>query len=295
MTTQRRQNVDDWHDRLISAAQARHTSAVRNNNRNQNSWKDAVSHLERSRAKIYIPKTGQHAGMVLGIPAAINATIVQTLSKIVLGEEPILLPEHEGRASHDIMDERVVRKRNYRDSSFAILAALWLEYRGPGQNPQPTAAVQKRASRYTDHEMNYDYRTRKHGAWKAKDDLKRKGLINEEGGGYAAMKLYSLTIEGAKACFHLFNEIYHPSKGPYELIQPRHGTVEQDGSFYPPSEAPVIHRVHREPVKLHSDSSSTNTGNRTAMERPSTYPIEETGEVLKTLRDVQKNKEVRIP
>lgn len=221
--------VDDWHDRLIIAAQARHTSAVRNNNRNQNAWKDAVTRLEKSRVKIYIPKSGQNAGNVVGIPAGINPTIVQTLTKIALGEEEVLLPQHEGRVAHNVTDESVIRKRSYRDSAYAILAALWLEYQGPGQNPQPTAAVQHRAQRFTDHEMTYDYRTRKQGAWKAKDDLKRKNLINEENNG---MKYYSLTLIGAKACYHMFNEMFHPSKGPYELVQPRHGTVDKDGNFY---------------------------------------------------------------
>jgi hypothetical protein len=258
--------VDDWHDRLITAAQARHTSAVRNNNRNQNAWKDAVSKLERSRVKIYVPKTGQNAGLVLGIPASINPAIVQTLTKIVLGEEPILLPEHEGRIGHDITDESVVRKRNYRDSVYAILAALWLEYQGPGQNPQPTPAVQKRAGRFTDHDMTYDYRTRKQGAWKAKDDLKRKHLINEERGGFQAMKFYSLTLSGAKACYHLFNEVFHPSKGPYDLVEPRHGTVNKDGSFYPHGVRPPLQqhnqRMDSTPLDgrlFHAPISTSNT------------------------------------
>lgn len=262
--------VDDWHDRLIIAAQARHTSAVRNNNRNQNAWRDAVSALERSRVKIYVPKSGQHAGMVLGIPAGISQTIGQTLTKIVLGQEPVLLPEHEGRIAHDITDEPVVRKRNYRDSAYAILAALWLEYQGPGQNPQPTVAVQKRAARFTDHDMTYDYRTRKQGAWKAKDDLKRKHLINEERGGggpFGGMKYYTLTLVGAKACYHMFNEIFHPSKGPYALVEPRHGTVTADGSFYPHGAAPQnamtpLNRVYPQPLTMNTPQRGAPVMNR---------------------------------
>ena len=230
----RARNIDDWHERLIIAARARHTSAVRNNNRIQNAWKAAVNLLERSRTKIYVPRTGQNAGNVVGIPNSIDNRVAQVLIKIVKGEEEILLPEHEGRIEHNITDEQVVCGRHYRDSAYSILASLYLEYQGPGVNPQPTFVVQKRAQRFTDHEVMYDVATRKHGAWKAKDDLRNKNLISEEKGtGQNGCNVYSLTLIGAKACFHIFNNMYHPSKGNYALIAPRHGRVDENGIFTP--------------------------------------------------------------
>lgn len=231
-----RANVDDWHDRLIQAAHVRHTSAVRNNNRNQTAWKKAIDLLERSKRMIYIPRTGQKAGMVTGIPTGIDGVILQILTRIVQGEEDIILPEHEGRNAHNVIEEKIVKNRQYRDSAYAILAALYLEYQGPGVNPQATGAVQRRAQRYTDNEIVYDYRARRQGAWKAKDSLRQNSLINEErtgGGLYNNSKGYSLTLSGAKACYHIFNRMYHPSKGNYELVEPRHGTVDPDGGFHP--------------------------------------------------------------
>lgn len=229
MPPKRLSKVEDWHERLIQAAMARHTQAVRNSNRDANSWKDAVSYLEKSKQKIYIAKSGLNKDLVVGIPPRIAPSIVQKLTRIVKEEEAVLLPEHEGRVSVDITDEQVVHGRNYRDSAFSILAALWLEYQGPGINPQHTSIVKRRAQKYTDSEMDFDFRIRKQGAWKAKDQLRRLHLINEENqnGG----KVYSLTLIGAKACYYIFNEMFHPSKGDYELITPRRGQVDQHGNF----------------------------------------------------------------
>ena len=110
----------------------------------------------------------------------------QILIKIVMEEEPVLRPEHEGRLDADITDEPVVRNRQYRDSAYAILAALYVEYQGPGQNPQPTQVLKNRAKRYTDLDIEGNFMAGTHGAWEANKQLKHKGLITMEkqGGKY---------------------------------------------------------------------------------------------------------------
>jgi hypothetical protein len=158
--------VDDWHARLLQAAEARHAQFVRKGNRNlAKVWKDAVTLLGRNRKVIKVLKSGPNKGLVTGLPAKLAPNVVQVLTRIVEGDEEVLLPEHEGRSHIDISEEYIVTNRGYRDSIYAILAALYVEYQGPGVNPQPTAVVQRRAQRFTDAEMAYDYRVRQHGAW----------------------------------------------------------------------------------------------------------------------------------
>jgi len=164
--TKKPSGVEDWHERLLQATEARYTEYHLKNNRNKaKQWKDALNMLNRSRVKIRIPKSGANKGLVLGFPKGMNPAVVQVLTRIVNHEEDVLLPEHEGLRSISVTDEHVVRGRNYRDSAYAILASLYLEYQGPGVNPQPTIVAQRRAARFTDAVMEYDFRTGTHGAW----------------------------------------------------------------------------------------------------------------------------------
>eukprot|EP00960_Hanusia_phi_P031464 749300-Hanusia_phi.AAC.12 len=228
----RSSNREDWHEQLIEAAQARYRYAVRMNHRNQNCWRDAVHLLEGSRKRICLQKGGQNAGVVVGLPAKLAPTVVQVLTRIVKGDEEVVLREHRDCAETGISEDSVVRRRRYRDSAYAILAALWLEYEGPEENPQPTIVVQRRAQKFTDNPMEYDWRSRAHGAWKAKDDLVKKKMVREFVGMGNGGKSYSLTSLGARACFYIFNEMFHPKVfDQYALVEPRNGFVDRNGNF----------------------------------------------------------------
>lgn len=158
--------VDDWHERLIQATQARHAEYHRNHNRNLAAkWKNALDRLSRSRSKIRFTKGGLQPGTLVGMPDKIKPEVVQVLVRIMKGEEEVLLPQHKGMQSIDITEEQVVTGRTPGDSIYAILAALYISYQGPGVNPQPTAAVQGRAREFTDKPMEFNWRTRTQGVW----------------------------------------------------------------------------------------------------------------------------------
>ena len=232
MAMSRQSNKEDWHEQLIEAAQARYRYAVRMNHRNQNCWRDAVNLLEGSRKRICLQKGGQNAGVVVGLPPKLAPTVVQVLTRIVKGEEEVVLREHRDCTETDISEDSVVRRRRYRDSAYAILAALWLEYEGPEENPQPTIVVQRRAQKHTDNPMEYDWRSRAHGAWKAKDDLVKKKMVKEFVGIGNGGKSYALTRLGARVCFYIFTEMFHPKIfDQYALIEPRNGFADRDGNF----------------------------------------------------------------
>lgn len=200
------------------------------------------------------------------------------LHRIVKGEEPIRLHQHEGVSTVVRPgDESVVTTRNYRDSAFGIFAALWVNYQGPMVNAMQTDHLKRSAQRYCRENMDGDFRAgRPHGAFKAKDQLVRRQFVHQEkrmGGN----KYYALTQRGAQACYVLFNEKFHPSQGEYELIEPRAGRVDAQGNFTPHNagqfplppppqqaggyngfEGLATPGFHRPPVSRGKSTSSTN-------------------------------------
>jgi hypothetical protein len=224
--------VDDWNDRLISAAQARYTYAVRHHHKSQNKWREALTLLQKCRKAIHIRKSGQHKGNVVNIPEKIDGLVYQSLVKIVTEEEAVLLPEHEGMDAATIMEDKIITGRNYRDSIYGVLAALWELYKGPLSNGQPTDAVKRAIRKHTDHPIEFDHRTRRFGAWKGKDQLVKFELVHESRG-FGDANCYSLTLAGAAACYHLFNNVFHPSRGPYAEVRPSTGYCTSNGYWYP--------------------------------------------------------------
>ena len=233
-------NVDDWHDRLILALQARYAEAIRGNQRSQNTLAEAIRLLEKSKSPVYIQKGGQNKGNVVGIPKKITGHVLQLLIKIVNEEEEVLLPHHQGvNTVVRPADEHVVTNRRYRDSAFAILAALWVDYSGPMGSTIHTQHLQRKAQKYCDADMTFNPRNRQQGAWKAKDPLVQRGYIFKQS--RLGSNFYSLTLSGAKVCYAIFHDKFHPSKGNYELIEPRQGRADADGNFYATGQAQASH------------------------------------------------------
>lgn len=233
----RQRQIDDWHPRLLVALEARYQLALRQNRNNQNTLRQALEALRRSTKPVHVQKGGNNKGMIRGLPAAINAGVQQLIFRIIKGEEPVVPagfdPDdinedgHNGEArlrkrplSADVRNDTTYKRRKYRDSIYAILAALWEGYNGAMGRELFTKEVQRRAARYCDMEIEYDWRTGRHGVWKAKDGLIANGYVLERRQ-HLNQKFYYLTERGAQLCFLLFNDKFHPSHGDYPLVEPR--------------------------------------------------------------------------
>ena len=166
-------NARDWHEDLVKAAQLRYLYAQRLNKIDQSSWKTALSLLKASTDPVYIQQGGQNKGIVRGLPSKISDNIKQILIKIVNEEEPISRTEHNGitTSEEDVVESKYFRDRKYRDSAYALLAAMYGKTTRIGTWFYEQQ-IKECASNYTDHPIDYDYRTQKFGAWKAMDDLK---------------------------------------------------------------------------------------------------------------------------
>ena len=256
---------EDWHARCIEALEVRYQVAVAQRRRMQEPLRQAIEILRRSKKPIRIQKGGQQKGQVVGIPDKICASITQIITRVVKEEIPIIPPEYDkldlqegpkgNGGSSDVTKDRIVTGRKYRDSSYAILAALWVGYDGAMGNEMHTVEVKRRAARFCDHEMEFDYRTRRQGAWKAKDQLVAGGYVNERFN--EGSKYYYLTPRGAKACFILFNEKFHPSKIPqYELIKPKRREFTREEIFSVGAESSGGDNMFREADLLFADGSS---------------------------------------
>lgn len=127
-------NSEDWHDRILQASRCRKAIAVNDNRRDQNQWDEAVRLIEKSQKSIHIQKTGQQKGTVVGIPEKVANFISQIYIKIVTGVEPVIPLQHDGNDNHQeakLEDDKLLRKMTYRSCNYAILAALYHNFRGP--------------------------------------------------------------------------------------------------------------------------------------------------------------------
>ena len=237
------QGAKNWLPELILAAQCRYTLAVKNNYRNQEAWGDAVRLLQQSQKPIYIQRSVQNAGTVKGIPTKIdNQEISQVLQNVVYEREPILkdgvviapgqnLTGPGGGSPQDILEAgRAVRTMKYRDSTYALLAALYENYQGPGRHSDMgTKTFQQSAAKYTDLDIVGNWRMGPPGAWKAKDKLVKKGWCDErrENGNN---KFYHLTQLGARVAAHIFTKFCPPD---YNEVKNAYGTITADGLFHP--------------------------------------------------------------
>jgi hypothetical protein len=222
----------DWHDDLLEAAKHRHAEAHNQNRRDQNQWKDAIQLLEKSQKSIYVQKTGQKKGIVVGIPEKVSSVIQQLFNRIIKGEEDAIPERLANVRMPRLEDNKLVRNIGYRTATYALLAALFKNYKGPCEQGIDIAMFENSAKKHTDLAMaQYDHKTGKMGVMKGKDALIKEGFINIAKGMNGA-HFHSLTQTGARVCFNLFNKKYHPDHGDYEEVVPKFGTVSEDGSYH---------------------------------------------------------------
>lgn len=121
----------DWHDKVLQAARSRRATSQLENRRDQNQWDDAVKLLEKSQKSIHIQKTGQLKGTVVGIPENVASFIQQMIIKIVEGVETVNPQDIANQPHVKLEDDKLLRKLGYRSCNYALLAALYENFRGP--------------------------------------------------------------------------------------------------------------------------------------------------------------------
>jgi hypothetical protein len=190
-------NAEDWQRRLINAAEARYSEAVRKRTTMREPWRHAIQLLKESTKRIYVRhNNGTGRGIVEGLPD-LNAKVLQILTNIVHGDEDELLPQHIGQVALHISEDPKVANVTYRSPVTAMLKVLWQEYQGPRENLQSKATLIARSQQYTDDAMIvYGQRASEtyHG-WMSmsKTLVKNKWVFEENKTGEANRKYFSLT------------------------------------------------------------------------------------------------------
>ena len=216
------------YENILNAARVRYRYAKQRRKRDERRWEEAVRLLDNmNEPNIFIRKSGAHKGCVVGIPVKIADTILQVLVRVAKGELPITEAHHEpALQEEDGGDTAFVRNRRYRDSAYAMMAALYSQL-----SPDPAKRVFRSqliraAQEFTDHPIEFNYRTRTEGALKAMPSLERDGLVDAgKEGRIGGRKWYTLTQSGLQACYRLFEERFHPDParggGPdFRLVRP---------------------------------------------------------------------------
>ena len=121
----------DWHEKLLQVARSRRATSQLENRRDQNQWDDAVKLLEKSQKSIHIQKTGHLKGSVVGIPEKVASVIQQVFIKIVEGVETVNPQDIDNQSHVKLEDDKLLRNLAYRASNYALLAALYENFRGP--------------------------------------------------------------------------------------------------------------------------------------------------------------------
>jgi DNA-binding MarR family transcriptional regulator len=136
-----------------------------------------------------------------------------------------------------VNEERFFKNRKYRDSAYALLASMYAQTEDDATELSITD-IKRVASRFTDHTMDYDYRTHKQGgwydaielsyillllfaAWSAIKDLEKRGYVIGQKN-FRDYHYYKLTQAGREVCFALFNDKFHPTiNDEYVLVKPK--------------------------------------------------------------------------
>lgn len=111
----------------------------------------------------------------------------------VLNPDGTVRPQVEqNEAAPQIESIPWVVDRKYRDSAYSILASMYHQLRPERHLQLKTSQVTSGMSAFTDLEIEYDWRTRKNGAFKAMDQLVDKGLVHKtkNGGSFVFNCLY---------------------------------------------------------------------------------------------------------
>ena len=132
---------------------------------------------------------------MIGIPKSIGPNVSQYLQMVVRGEKPIIDPVDEEYlnnlvqvtgANGEVLEgadqtafERGpwLRRRNYRDSTYAVLAAMYTLLVPDIHHMVKTAQIERAMSVYHDGQIAFDWRQRQHGAFKAMDQLVKDKMV----------------------------------------------------------------------------------------------------------------------
>jgi len=219
---------------------------VKGSKRDQNAWQCAVHLLEKSQDDIYVQATGDEAGSVKGIPIGIKSEIYVKLNEVAKGIRSVT-DLQEDVSMPSIQDSKTFRNMRYRDSKYALLAVLWQKFKGVGQGSIGTTEFQSCLNTHTDEPIMYDHRTNAHGVWSAKKSLVELGYINEQR--EHREKQFSLTLQGAKLCYQLFNNKFSPEKlALYVRVEPQHVFVDENGLA---AQRPQTNTVKPDATSLH--------------------------------------------
>jgi hypothetical protein len=177
------------------------------NRRDQNHWQNAVALLRAEQRKIYINKKGK--GDPVGLPAGLDLRIRENLIRVMRGElEPSTFAGAVGNAEGSevpLTQQPFYVRRSYKDSCYGLLASMYEQTRV--QDTKLTQQeIEAQANKHLqDHiQFNYNWRTRQQGAWKAKDELVKKGFVSEVCS-IGRANLYCLTKMGSQMCYLLFH------------------------------------------------------------------------------------------
>lgn len=119
---------------------------------------------------------------------------------VVRGDKPVIAPEDEaymnnvvhvvdrhgqqlnvgepaGRGEVGFERGPWMERRNYRDSAYAVMAAMYHLLRPDVHHQVKTSEVEAAMRGFTDHDVRFDYRNRKVGAFKAMDQLVELNLV----------------------------------------------------------------------------------------------------------------------
>lgn len=75
-----------------------------------------------------------------------------------------------------------MERRRYRDSAYAVMAAMYSLLRPDVHHQVKTSQVEAEMRHFTDHDIRFDYRNRKHGAFKAMAQLVNIHVVYKQPG-----------------------------------------------------------------------------------------------------------------
>lgn len=216
---------------VIKICELKFAHAVRESKANQNLWHAAVQALQKSQDDIWVQQTGEKKGSVVGLPKEIKSELIRDyLKQIADGRISIDAVEYDLRkdsanALVPIEEMKIYKTRNYGDSIWVLLAALYRNHQGFGVNMMTTQHLQGSCAKNNpnNHQMAFDHKTRKQGVWKAVDGLvKGNWLVKERAAN--GQQYYGLSDLGFKLAQKLFTQKFHPSiSAEYALIEPKTG------------------------------------------------------------------------
>ncbi len=91
--------------------------------------------------------------------------------------DPIPRPAAQNNNPMEIENTPWMNKRIYRDSAYACFASMYSQLQPDMHHQLKTSQVEAGMRKYTDHDIRYDYRAGKQGAFKAMEKLVSDGYV----------------------------------------------------------------------------------------------------------------------